>query len=118
MRFFKKADVNGVVVWDEERHSKSLCGLRNLSAKRPLPPPICRIPNSNRHHHQPNPSTSPIPSSNSQSSMAPLKVGDEFPPAKFRYIAYTPETSDVVACGTVQDFDAQKVTNNPAIRKR
>jgi len=42
--------------------------------------------------------------------MAPLKVGDEFPPAKFRYIAYTPENSDIVACGTVQEFDAQKVT--------
>jgi hypothetical protein len=41
--------------------------------------------------------------------MAPLKVGDEFPPAKFRYIAYTPENSDIVACGTVQEFDAQKV---------
>lgn len=50
--------------------------------------------------------------------MAPLKVGDEFPPAKFRYIAYTPETSDIVACGTVQDFDAQKVTKIPAHPKR
>ena len=41
--------------------------------------------------------------------MAPLKVGDSFPAVKFKYIAYTPETSDIVACGTVQEYDAQKV---------
>lgn len=42
--------------------------------------------------------------------MAPLKVGDTFPAATFTYIPYTPETSDVVACGTPQPFDAQKVS--------
>jgi len=68
-------------------------------------PPICRI--SKQHHHQP--IHCPIPHPNSQFSMAPLKVGDEFPAAKFRYIAYTPENSDIVACGTVQVLDAQKV---------
>ena len=41
--------------------------------------------------------------------MTPLKVGDSLPAAKFKYIAYTPETSDIVACGTVQELDAQKV---------
>ena len=38
-----------------------------------------------------------------------LKVGETFPPAKFRYVPYTPEKSDLVACGVVQEFDAQKV---------
>jgi hypothetical protein len=41
--------------------------------------------------------------------MTPLKVGDSFPAAKFKYIEYTPETSDIIACGTIQEFDAQKV---------
>jgi hypothetical protein len=41
--------------------------------------------------------------------MSPLKVGDTFPPATFTYIPYTPETSDIVACGTPAPFDAQKV---------
>jgi len=38
----------------------------------------------------------------------PLKVGEALPPAKFRYIAYTPENSDIVACGAVEELDAQK----------
>jgi len=41
--------------------------------------------------------------------MSGLKVGDTFPPAKFKYIPYTPETNDVVACGVPQTLDAQKV---------
>jgi alkyl hydroperoxide reductase 1 len=41
--------------------------------------------------------------------MAPLKVGDTFPTAKFSYIPYTEETSDIVACGTPAPYDAQKV---------
>lgn len=42
--------------------------------------------------------------------MSPLKVGETFPPAKFRYVPYTPENSDIGACGTIQELDAQKVT--------
>jgi hypothetical protein len=42
--------------------------------------------------------------------MAPLKVGDKFPPTKFRYIRYTPETADVTACGIPEDFDTEKVS--------
>jgi len=41
--------------------------------------------------------------------MAGLKVGDIFPPAKFRYIPYEEEKGDVTACGVVQELDAQKV---------
>jgi hypothetical protein len=41
--------------------------------------------------------------------MAPLKVGDTFPEAKFAYIPYTEEKSDVVACGTPGPYDAHKV---------
>jgi len=41
--------------------------------------------------------------------MTPLKVGDSFPAVKFKYVAYTPETSDIIACGTVQELDTQKV---------
>ena len=41
--------------------------------------------------------------------MAPLKVGDKFPPTKFKYIPYTPETSEVTACGVPIDFDTEKV---------
>ena len=41
--------------------------------------------------------------------MTPLKVGDTFPEAKFKYIAYTRENSDIVACGKVQQLDAHKV---------
>jgi hypothetical protein len=44
--------------------------------------------------------------------MAPLKVGDSFPPAKFKYIAFTEEESDIVACGRVEEYDTQKVTPN------
>ena len=50
--------------------------------------------------------------------MPPLKVGDSIPAVKFKYIAYTPETSDIVACGTIQEFDAQKVNLLRTIRLR
>lgn len=43
--------------------------------------------------------------------MTPLKVGDTFPPSKFRYIPYEDQNSDIVACGLVQTLDAQKVTS-------
>lgn len=38
-----------------------------------------------------------------------MKVGDKFPPTKFKYIPYTEETSDVIACGIATDFDTEKV---------
>jgi len=41
--------------------------------------------------------------------MSGLKVGDEFPAVKFKYIPYTEENSDIVACGIPQELDAHTV---------
>src|SRR5277367_2312788 len=44
--------------------------------------------------------------------MSTLKVGDSFPEGVvFSYIPYTPETSDITACGIPINYDASKGTS-------
>jgi alkyl hydroperoxide reductase 1 len=41
--------------------------------------------------------------------MSTLKVGDSFPEGVvFSYVPYTPETSDITACGICINYDASK----------
>jgi hypothetical protein len=41
--------------------------------------------------------------------MSALKVGDSFPEGVvFSYVPYTPETSDITACGIPINYDASK----------
>ena len=38
-----------------------------------------------------------------------LKVGDQFPSVTFKYIPYTPETSDIIACGNPENYNSHEV---------